>query len=62
MAALIAAYLIVWMAVVFYLSRLGAEQRRLARRLEDLRLYGNDIGDSEAPQERPRPCLHDSCS
>lgn len=32
------AYVIVWLGVVWYVVRLGAEQRRLSRMVEDLHL------------------------
>jgi CcmD family protein len=31
------AYLVVWLGVVLYVGRMGAEQRRLSRALETLR-------------------------
>ena len=38
MNTLLIAYLFVWLGVVFYLIRLGTEQRRLSRALEALRV------------------------
>ncbi len=53
MSTLVAAYLIVWLAVVFYVLRLGAGQRRLLRDLEALELqYGEPrFGESRKPQD-----------
>jgi CcmD family protein len=42
MSGFLIAYLIVWLGVVFYVIRLGAEQRRLSRALESLRLRVED--------------------
>jgi CcmD family protein len=39
MGAFVAAYLVVWMAVVMYVLRLGARQRRLRRAIEALELH-----------------------
>jgi len=49
MTNFIAAYVIVWLAVVLYVTRLGARQRRLYRSLEDLKSQL----DSQHTQERP---------
>ncbi len=37
MGAFLTAYVLVWLGVVLYVVRLGAEQRRLARTVEALR-------------------------
>jgi CcmD family protein len=37
------AYLVVWMAVVVYVGRMGAEQRRLSRALKTLRLQVEEL-------------------
>ncbi len=59
MTGLLIAYLIVWLGVLLYVIRLGAEQRRLSRALEalrvqlsprDLHLYSPDgVREDEAP-------------
>ena len=36
MGTLIAAYLIIWLAIAFYVALLGARQRRLARQIQEL--------------------------
>jgi len=50
MGTFVAAYVAVWLAVVLYVARLGAEQRRLARSVESLQLR---LEQREAEQ-RPR--------
>jgi CcmD family protein len=42
---LVTAYLIVWMAIFFYVVRLNFEQRRLSRRLETLQSKFSDAND-----------------
>jgi CcmD family protein len=42
MSGYLIAYVIVWLGVVLYVIRLGAEQRRLSRALEALRLQVED--------------------
>jgi CcmD family protein len=49
MTNFIAAYVIVWLAVVLYVTRLGTRQRRLRRSLEDLKSQL----DSQPTQQRP---------
>ncbi len=46
MGVLVAAYLIVWLAVVLYVVRLGAGQRQLRRALEALQ---SQFGRSQDP-------------
>ncbi len=50
MSAFVAAYAAVWLGVVLYVARLGAQQRRLARSAESLQLRLEQRG----AQERPR--------
>jgi CcmD family protein len=45
MAAFLIAYLVVWLAVLGYLVRLGARQRRLEQTLEALRAQSRARGD-----------------
>jgi len=47
MSWFVIAYVIVWVGVVLYLARLGAEQRRLSRALEALRSQVEDSASSE---------------
>ncbi len=49
MTAFVAAYAAVWLAVVLYVARLGAQQRRLARTAESLRLRLEERGDERRP-------------
>ena len=42
MGGFLSAYLAVWLGVVLYVGRLAAEQRRLSRALETLRLQVED--------------------
>ena len=49
MSTLVAAYLTVWLAVVLYVLRLGAGQRRLLRDLEALELQ---FGESRFAEVR----------
>jgi len=49
MGTFIAAYLVLWVGVVWYVLRLGAGQRRLQRALEALQWQA---GQSE-PREQP---------
>lgn len=48
MSGFVIAYWIVWLGVVGYVARLGAEQRRLSRALEALR---RQVEDSEKPTQ-----------
>jgi len=49
MGALVGAYVVVWLAVVLYVARLGAEQQRLARRLTAI-----ELSAAEAEGRQPR--------
>ena len=46
MAAFVAAYLLVWLGLLWYVLRLGAQQRRLWQALQAL-LAGSEAGASE---------------
>ncbi len=48
MSELIAAYLLLWLGVVWYVLRLGAAQRRLERALNALQVRA----------DQPEPCEH----
>ena len=48
MSTLVAAYLIVWLAVVLYVLRLGAGQRKLLRDLEALE---SQLTEPRKPQD-----------
>ncbi|HYW79884.1 MAG TPA: CcmD family protein [Thermoguttaceae bacterium] len=52
MQTFIAAYVIVWAAVLWYVLRLGANQRRLQRELESLRLELGEPGEIDQPNQR----------
>jgi CcmD family protein len=45
---LVVAYLIVWLAIFFYVVRLNFEQRRLSRRLETLQSKFSNANDDSA--------------
>ncbi len=49
MSTFVAAYAAVWLAVVLYVARLGAEQRRLARSVESLQLRLEQREDEQRP-------------
>lgn len=52
MDAVLIAYLLVWIGIVLYVGRLGAEQRRLSRALEALQL---EVEDSQLLRETENP-------
>jgi CcmD family protein len=56
MAAFVAAYLLVWLGLLWYVLRLGAQQRRLWQALQAL-LAGSEAGASEpeVPPEASEP-------
>lgn len=52
MATFVAAYLVIWLAVVLYVARLGAGQRRLQRDLEALKSGLKQREDPQPPVSR----------
>jgi len=50
MGTFVAAYAAVWLAVVLYVARLGAQQRQLARSVEGLQLR---LEQRDAEQRSP---------
>lgn len=52
METFVAAYLIVWLAVVLYVGRLHTRQRRLERALEALQLDREGSQGSEGPTSK----------
>jgi CcmD family protein len=51
MGAFVTAYVVVWLGIVLYIVRMGAEQRRLSRAVEGLRSH---LEDSRAASPSPR--------
>jgi CcmD family protein len=51
MGAFVTAYVVVWLGIVLYVVRLGAEQRRLSRTVGGLR---SRLEDSQAASPSPR--------
>ena len=52
MDTFVAAYLLVWLAVLLYVARLGARQRRLLRDLKALQRQLEESERSESPDSR----------
>jgi len=52
MGAFLTAYVVVWLGVALYVLRLGAEQRRLKRAVEALRVQLEDSKDGSPTARR----------
>jgi CcmD family protein len=52
MGAFLTAYVVVWLGIVLYVVRLGAEQRRLSRTVEGLRSHLEDAHAGPPPARR----------
>ncbi|MFH1267124.1 MAG: CcmD family protein [Planctomycetota bacterium] len=52
MGTFVTAYLVVWLAVLFYVVRLGACQRRLERSLKALESQFDEPGTSQEPTSK----------
>lgn len=48
MGTFVTAYLVIWLAVAFYVGLLGVRQRRLARQVEQLQA---DLAEHESREE-----------
>jgi CcmD family protein len=51
MDAFVTAYVVVWLGIVLYVVRLGAEQRRLSRTVEGLRSH-LEVAQTASPARR----------
>jgi CcmD family protein len=52
MGTFVTAYLAVWLAVMLYVVRLGARQRRLERKLKTLQLQFDGTGNQTEPTSK----------